>query len=184
MNGPQGIGVLYVRRRPGCGVEPLLHGGGQEGRLRPGTLPLALIAGLGAAAAVAAERQPDVLATLTRLGNRLWEGLRHIPGLRRNGSAGHHFPGILNVSLADLEGESLLLALDPLCVASGSACNAQSGEASAVLRSMGLTDLEAQAAIRLSPGVTTSDSDIDVAVRQFHSAVDHLRALTPLKHAG
>ena len=108
---------------------------------------------------------------LGRLCQRLWSGIEGIPGIRRNGSVDAHFPGILNVSMADLEGESLMLALEPLCVASGSACNSQSGEASSVLKSMGLSDLEAQGAIRFSFGHATAEADIDFAVERLRDAV-------------
>ena len=178
MYGPQGIGALFIRNRPGCGVKPLLHGGSQERRLRPGTLPLALVAGFGAAASAARNRQPQALERVARLGSRLWSGLEPIPGLQRNGSPDWHYPGILNVSLADIEGESLMLALEPVCVASGSACNSQSGEPSTVLRSMGLSDLEAQGAIRFSFGHNTDEADIDVAARRLVDAVARLRELS------
>jgi len=178
MYGPQGIGALFVRDRPGCGVRPLLVGGAQERRLRAGSLPLALIAGLGAAAEAARARQTEALATLDALCERLWSGIAGIPGIRRNGSAAAHFPGILSVSIADLEGESLMLALEPLCVASGSACNSQSGDVSSVLKAMGLSDLEAQGAIRFSFGHTTDPADIDFAVQRLKDAACHLRPVT------
>lgn len=178
MHGPQGIGALFIRNRTGCGVKPLLHGGSQERRLRPGTLPLALVAGFGAAATAARDRQPEALERVARLGSRLWSGLESVPGLQRNGSLDWHYPGILNVSLADIEGESLMLALEPVCVASGSACNSRSGEPSAVLRSMGLSDLEAQGAIRLSFGHNTAEADIDFAVRRLVDAAGTLRELS------
>ena len=178
MYGPQGIGALFIRSRPGCGVKALLHGGAQERRLRAGTLPLALVAGFGAAASAAAARGPEALDRVRTLGERLWSGIGDIPGLRRNGSAASHYPGILNVSVADIEGESLMLALEPVCVASGSACNSQSGEPSAVLRSMGLNDLEAQGAIRISFGHNTPEADIDFAARRLREAVARLRRLS------
>lgn len=178
MNGPQGIGALFIRSRAGCGVKPLLHGGAQERRLRPGTLPLALVAGFGAAASAARDRQPQALERVAWLGGRLWSGIESVPGLQRNGSPDWHYPGILNVSLADIEGESLMLALEPVCVASGSACNSQSGEPSTVLRSMGLSDLQAQGAIRFSFGHNTTEAEIDFAIRRLIDAVGRLRKLS------
>jgi cysteine desulfurase len=177
-HGPQGVGALYVANRPGCGVKPLFHGGAQERRLRPGTEPLALIVGFGVAARLAGRRMAADRERLAALCDRLWRGIEDLPGIRRNGSAAAHFPGILNVSVEDIEGESLLLALDPLCVASGSACNAQSGEASFVLRALGLTDLEAQSAIRFSFGRDTTSAHVDIAVQRYRTAVSALRAIT------
>ncbi|MEX2496852.1 MAG: aminotransferase class V-fold PLP-dependent enzyme, partial [Woeseia sp.] len=139
-HGPQGIGALYIADRPECHIQPLLHGGGQERRLRPGTLPVHQIVGFGEAAAIATERQSQDLAHLQALGDRLWRGLRKVPGVLRNGSESRSFPGILNVSVEGIEGESLMLALEPICVASGSACNSKSGEPSFVLRALGRDD--------------------------------------------
>jgi len=178
-HGPQGIGALYVADRPGCGVIPLMHGGSQERRLRPGTPPLALIVGLGAAARIAGVRMAQDHAHVQALAGRLLGGLAGVPGIRRNGSGSSSYPGIINVSAAGVEGESLMLALEPVCVSSGSACNSQSGEPSFVLRALGLSDREAQAAIRFSFGRDTSVEDIDFAVRRYISAVSRLRALAP-----
>lgn len=178
-HGPQGIGALYVADRPECQVWPVLHGGGQERRLRPGTLPVHQIVGFGEAAAIALERQPRDLAHLQGLHGRLWKGIRHIPGVLRNGSARDFFPGILNVSVADIEGESLLLALEPLCVASGSACNSKSAEPSPVLRALGRDDRAAQSAIRFSFGRFTRSSDVDAAIAGYSAAVQHLRGIMP-----
>jgi cysteine desulfurase len=83
------------------------------------------------------------------------------------------------VTAAGIDGESLMLALEPLCVASGSACNAQSGESSYVLRAMGLNDALAQSSIRFSFGRCTSDADIDAAIERYGWAVGHLRGLLP-----
>jgi cysteine desulfurase len=101
----------------------------------------------------------------------------------RNGSAEHAWPGILNVSVAGVEGESLLLALEPLCVATGSACNAQSGEPSSVLRALGLSDALAQSAIRFSFGRGTTEADIDFAIARYREAVAHLRRIMPADEA-
>jgi cysteine desulfurase len=78
-----------------------------------------------------------------------------------------------------VEGESLMLALEPVCVASGSACNATSGESSYVLRALGRSDEEAQSAIRFSFGRGTSLADIDRAVARLQWAIGHLRAMAP-----
>ncbi|HLU06632.1 MAG TPA: aminotransferase class V-fold PLP-dependent enzyme [Woeseiaceae bacterium] len=177
--GPQGIGALYLADRPECRIRPLFHGGGQERRLRPGTLPVHQVVGLGAAAAIAVERQPDDLAHAERLNARLWKGIRDVRGITRNGDPGHCFPGILNVSIDGIDGESLMLALEPLCVATGSACNSQSGEPSYVLRALKLTDRLAQSAIRFSFGRFTHESDIDAAIGVYTGAVDRLRSIMP-----
>lgn len=181
--GPQGIGALYVSDRPGCGVSTLQHGGSQERRRRAGTEPVALIAGFGEAANLAQTRREADLAHVGELCGRLWTAISALPGVRRNGSAEHHYPGILNVSAENVEGESLMLALEPLCVASGSACNAQSGDASFVLKAMGLRDLDAQAAIRFSFGRTSTKADIDGAAGIYAEALSQLRRFAPARAA-
>ncbi len=177
--GPKGIGALYVADRKGVHVDPLLHGGGQQRRLRPGTLPAQQIVAMGETAAIAAERMHDDLAHLTQLRDRLWAGIRDVQGLVVNGSLEHGFPGILNVSVEDIEGESLLLALEPLCVATGSACNSKSQEPSYVLRALGRSDDLAQSAIRFSFGRPTTADDVDTAARLYRDAVARLRVLAP-----
>ncbi len=177
--GPKGIGALYIADRPGCHVEPLFFGGGQQRRIRPGTLPVHLIAAFGLVAEIAAERMQDDLAHLQALHDRLWAGVSAVPGVVRNGSAEYAFPGILNVSVEDIEGESLLLALEPLCVATGSACNSLHKEPSYVLRALGRSDALAQSAIRFSCGRPTTSADVDFAVQRYRDAVGKLRSITP-----
>ena len=175
--GPKGIGALYIADN--AAIEPLMFGGGQQRRLRPGTLPVPLIAGLGQAAAVAADLIDADLIALAKLKAQLATGLRDIDGVYVNGPERDGYPGILNVGIADIDGESLLLALEPLCVATGSACNSQSTEPSYVLRSLGRSDAEAQSAIRFSFGRSTSSDDIQFAVAQYRSAVERLRSIAP-----
>lgn len=178
-HGPQGIGALYLADRPDVHIAPLLHGGGQERRLRPGTLAVHLVAGFGRAADCARQRMHDDLAHYRQLNDRLWRGISDLPGIHRNGDPAAAFPGILNVSADDVEGESLLLALEPLCVASGSACNSQTGEPSYVLRAMGRDDRLAQSAIRFSFGRCTRQAEVDFAVDRYRRAIGHLRAMAP-----
>ena len=180
--GPKGIGALYMADRPGCHVLPLFHGGGQERGLRPGTLPVHQIVGLGAAASLAQSRQVEDLVHLRGLEARLWSGIGNIPGILRNGSETESFPGILSVSIEGIEGESLMLALEPLCVASGSACNSRNSESSAVLRALGRDDALAQSAIRFSFGRDTTNDEIDLAIGCYADAINHLRAISP-QHA-
>jgi len=177
--GPKGVGALYVAERPGCYVDPLFYGGGQERRLRPGTLPVHQIVGLGATASLAKSRQARDLVHLHGLRDRLWSGLKQISGIIRNGSDTKSLPSILNVSIEGIEGESLMLALSPLCVSSGSACNSTHHESSYVLRALGRDDLLAQSAIRFSFGRSTTKDEIDLAIDFYTEAVSHLRAISP-----
>ena len=176
--GPKGIGALYIADRPGCHVEPILFGGGQQRRIRPGTLPTDLVAGLGMAAEVAGASIESDLRQLRERRLELWNGIRDIEGISLNGDP-DGFPGILNVSVADVEGESLLLALEPVCVATGSACNSKSQEPSYVLRAIGCSDSQAQSAIRFSVGRATTAEEVIFAAGRYRAAVARLRELAP-----
>lgn len=177
--GPQGVGALFVANRPDCNLLPIMFGGGQEKGLRPGTLPVHLIVGAGAAADLARKHMLADHAHVHELGKRLLQGIAKIPGVLRNGSSTMTYPGIVNVSIEHVEGESLMLALEPLCVASGSACNSLRGESSAVLRALGRSDELAQSAIRFSFGRGTTAAEIDFAIARLRSAVAHLRQIAP-----
>ena len=176
--GPKGIGALYIADRPGCHVEPILFGGGQQRRIRPGTLPTDLVAGLGMAADVASARMESDLRHLRERRRELWDGIRDIEGITLNGDP-DGFPGILNVSVEDVEGESLLLALEPVCVATGSACNSKNQEPSYVLRAIGRSDAQAQSAIRFSVGRSTTTEEVLFAADRYRNAVARLRDLAP-----
>jgi cysteine desulfurase len=177
--GPKGVGALFVADRPGCLVEPLIFGGGQQNGRRPGTLAVPLIAGFGAAANIARREMQEDHAHLRSLNDRLWQGIRSLDGVARNGAAEFTFPGILSVSIEDVEGESLLLALEPLCVATGSACNSKSQEPSPVLRALGRSDMLAQSAIRFSFGRPTATAEVDFAAARYRDAVGRLRDIAP-----
>ena len=177
--GPKGIGALYVADRPGCHVEPLLYGGGQQKSIRPGTLPVPMIIAFGQTAEIAMQKQAGDLEHVTKLRAALWEGIQAVEGLVLNGHETAHYPGILNVSVGDVDGESLLLDLEPLCVATGSACNSRIQEPSYVLRSMGRSDAEAEGAIRFSFGRMSTLEDVERAVELYVAAVSRLRQLAP-----
>ena len=175
--GPKGVGSLYIA--DGISIEPLMFGGSQQRRMRPGTLAVDLIAGLGEAASVSRRTMASDLSHLSALKQQLTRGLQDIDGLHINGPSEGGYPGILNVGVKDVEGESLLHALEPLCVATGSACNSQSLEPSYVLRAIGRSDLEAQSAIRFSLGRLTTPDDIETAISLYCQAVRKLRSMTP-----
>jgi cysteine desulfurase len=156
-----------------------MFGGGQERRLRPGTLPVHLIAAVGMAASVARQEMAANAQHVETMRNRLWSGISDMPGLLRNGPVESTIAGILNVSVDGVEGESLMLGMEPVCVASGSACNSTSGESSYVLRALGRDDRLAQSAVRFSFSHVTTAQEIDIAIGRFRWAVDHLRAISP-----
>lgn len=177
--GPKGIGALFIDREHLGRVEPLLFGGGQERGLRPGTLPTHQVIGLGVACRLARERGAEDRRRELALRERLAAALRPEPGVRLNADGPEAAGHILSVSVAGVEGESLFVALEPLAVASGSACASPTGEPSYVLRLLGRTAAEAQASVRFSFGRGTTVADIDAAAAHFIAAVRRLRADSP-----
>ncbi|HEX5420840.1 MAG TPA: cysteine desulfurase family protein [Gammaproteobacteria bacterium] len=171
--GPKGIGALYVRR--GLELEPLLHGGEQQGGLRPGTLPTHQIVGMGEAYRLA-DPAADGPA-LARLKARLWTGLASIEHVRLNGDSAAGAPHILNVAFSGVDAESLRLAIRGIAVSAGSACMAASAEASHVLSNMGLSAARASSSLRFSVGRFTDGREIDRAAERVAAEVARLRAL-------
>jgi len=164
LHGPKGVGALYVRQ--GVELEPLIHGGFQEGRLRAGTENVAGIVGLGAAADLA-RRSLHETGTLQNLRDRLETGVRAlIPKARLNGATDARLPNVLNLTLPDLRGESIVVAMDQrgIALSSGSACKSGSPDPTHVLLAMGRSPAEAHCAVRFSLSHQTGESDIEVAL--------------------
>ena len=180
MYGPKGIGVLYVRRKPRVRLEAQMHGGGHERGMRSGTLATHQIVGMGEAAHIAREGMELEAVRLKALRQRFWDGIKDIEEVHINGDDEHRLPGAMNVSIAFVEGESLIMSLKDLAVSSGSACTSASLEPSYVLRALGLNDELAHSSLRFSFGRFTTDDDVDAAVKQLRTAVEKLRELSPL----
>ena len=137
--GPKGIGALYVGRKPRVRMRALIDGGGQERGMRSGTLPTPLCVGLGEACRLAKLEMADEVVRLNALRDRFLNNLRdRLPEIYLNGDLDQRIPGILNISFAFVEGESLMMGIKELCVSSGSACTSASLEPSYVLRALGV----------------------------------------------
>ena len=162
--GPKGIGALYIRRKPRVRIQAQMHGGGHERGFRSGTLPTHQIVGMGEAFKVGFANLAAESARIEALRTRLWLGVSDMEEVHLNGSEDQHVPGIVNISFAFVEGESLIMALRDLAVSSGSACTSASLEPSYVLRALGLNDEMAHSSIRFSIGRFTSEKDIDTAI--------------------
>lgn len=165
---PAGIGALYVRR--GCALEPLLHGAGHEDGRRAGTESVVLAAGLGAAAALAADLAP--MAGVAALRERLWAGLQAGLGERvvRHGRAEQALPNTLNCSFIGHQGGTLLAAMPGIAASAGAACAAGQARPSPVLRAMGVPDPLARGSIRFSLGRDTTAAQIDQAIAAILAA--------------
>ena len=179
--GPKGIGSLYMKK--GVKIHNLIHGGAQERRKRAGTENIPAIVGYGKAAEMAKENMENHIAELTRLRNKLIEGvLERIPHTRLNGHRTNRLPGNANFSFEFIEGEGILLLLDQLGIAasSGSACTSGSLDPSHVLMSIGLTHEWAHGSLRLTVGDFTTDEDIDYILENLPGVIERLRSFSPL----
>ncbi len=169
-HGPKGVGALYIKR--GIELEPLVHGGGQEGGLRAGTENVPAIVGLGKAAELALHALRD-FGEVKRLRDRLESGIRGlVPAARLNGHPEKRLPNLLNLTLPGLRGESLVIALDQhgISLSSGSACKSGSPDPTHVLIAMGKSDADAHCAVRFSLSHYTTEDDINETV----SALAHV----------
>ena len=173
--GPKGVGALYVA--PRATLAPQLHGGEQERSLRAGTLATHQIVGMGKAYELAdpAGEAPRLAA----LRERLWQALATIDGVRRNGDPARCAAHVLNATFPGVDGESLRFALGDVAVSAGSACAADSPEASHVLTGMGLSDVLAASSLRFSVGRFTAEDEVLAAAARVKIAVERLRALAP-----
>ncbi|MDB5391075.1 MAG: iscS [Planctomycetaceae bacterium] len=175
---PQGIGILYVRQRaPRIQIEPLFDGGGHEGHLRSGTLPVPLIVGLGVACQIAQDELTTESQRLSELSLRLRNGLnQRLAGLTFNGPVGAtRLPGNVHVSVAGINGVALLANLREIAVSSGSACTTADPEPSHVLRAIGIPEALSLASIRFGLGRETTTDQIDFTISYFAEIVTRLR---------
>jgi cysteine desulfurase len=170
--GPKGIGALV--KRPEVPLAPQLHGGGQEGGLRAGTLAVPLIVGLGEAVDLALADSESRRQRLGALSQRLWQGLAALGDLRRNGHPEQRLAHNLNVCIGGVDGQRLhRLLRRSLAVSSGSACS--QGSPSHVLAALGRSRSEAAASIRFGLGRSTGPAEIDAAIDAVAAAVAELR---------
>jgi len=175
--GPKGIGALYVRkRRPRISLQPLVHGGGQEGGLRSGTLPAPLIVGFARALELCLANLETEAARLTLLREALWTRLSDaLEGIACNGSRERRLPGNLNVSFAGVNAEQLLVALSDVALSSGSACASGRGEPSHVLEALGLPEAAARSSLRFGIGRSNDAEEIEWVAKRLVEAVGALR---------
>ncbi|CAN5579455.1 cysteine desulfurase family protein [soil metagenome] len=174
--GPKGIGLLFLRR--GTVLLPQLQGGSQERYRRAGTENVAGAVGMAVALELAVGERAQTTARLAALRDRLRDAVVGVPGVELTGHPRRRLPGHLSVIVRDTAGEAMVLALDleGVYASVGSACTTGSLEPSHVLTAMGYPDDEARGSLRLSLGRTTTDDDVERAVRIVPSTIARLRA--------
>ena len=179
-HGPKGVGFLYVKQ----GVRPasLIEGGAQERGRRAGTENVAGIAAMATALEEAVANMADNAARMTKLRDRIIDGLGKIPHSALNGDAEHRLPGNVNFCFEGIEGESLLLLLDDKGIeaSSGSACTSGSLDPGHVLLAIGRVHDVAHGSLRLSIGETLTEAEADHIVRAVADVVAQLRSFSPV----
>jgi cysteine desulfurase len=181
IHGPKGIGALYVRK--GTVVRSLVHGGGHERNIRSGTENVPGMVGMGKACEITMRDFDRNVAHMTRLRDKLMDGLLKIESSRLNGPRGAlRSPNNVNISYSFVEGESMVLLLDMqgIEVSTGSACSSKSLEPSHVLLSCGLPAEEAHGSLRMTNSKYTTEEDVDQVINTLPGVVARLREMSPL----
>jgi len=181
LNGPKGIGFLYIRK--GVKIRSFVHGGAQERKRRAGTENVPGIVGYGAAAERAQKSMADRSAAEIKVRDHLIARLTgEIPYSRLNGDPVKRLPNNVNISFQFIEGESMLLMLDSkgICASSGSACTSGSLDPSHVLMAIGLPHEIAHGSLRLTLSEETTMEDADYVVENLKEIVAYLRSMSPL----
>lgn len=173
--GPKGVGVLYKKKD--IKLEPVFFGGGQEKKLRPGTLNTPLIVGMGKAVEMIKKKDSK---NVTELRDLLIRKVQKIEGSSLNGPKTERLPNNVNFSFSGVEGESLVMLLDQkgIATSTGSACSSKTLEPSHVLRAMGLPDLEAHSSLRVSLGRSTTIKDVEYFLINLKEAIKRLREIS------
>lgn len=181
INGPKGIGFLYVRK--GVKIRSFIHGGAQERKRRAGTENVPGIVGYGAAAKRAADTMEKRTKKEIELRDYMIDRiLKEVPYCRLNGDSVKRLPNNVNISFQFIEGESLLIMLDMegIAASSGSACTSGSLDPSHVLLAIGLPHEIAHGSLRLTLGEDTTKKDVDFTVDKIKGIVERLRSMSPL----
>lgn len=180
LNGPKGIGFLYIRS--GVKIRSLIHGGAQERSRRGGTENVPAIVGFGVAVERALRIMEEKTAKEIELRDYLIKRLEEIPYCRLNGHPIKRLPNNVNVSFAFIEGESLLIMLDMkgICASSGSACTSGALDPSHVLLAIGLKHEEAHGSLRMTLSEENTKEELDTVVEAIKESVQKLRAMSPL----
>lgn len=181
INGPKGIGCLYIRK--GLKLRSFIHGGAQERKRRAGTENVPGIVGYGKAAELAMTTMKERTAGEREVRDYMIEKIKkEVPYCRLNGHPVLRLPNNVNFSFRFIEGESLLIMLDMegICASSGSACTSGSLDPSHVLLAIGLPHEIAHGSLRLTIGEETTKEDVDFVVEKIKGIVERLRNMSPL----
>ena len=164
--GPKGVGALFINKSKK--IKPLFFGGSQEKNVRPGTLPVPLIVGLGEASKIASEKMESDFNYILKLKNLLLNEIKkEIPDVIINGDFKNRIPGNLNLSFPCIEGQSIVTSLSKVAASSGSACSSSVPKPSHVLLDIGLNKQLIQSSIRIGIGRFNTEDEILIAAENI-----------------
>jgi cysteine desulfurase len=182
INGPKGVGALYIKK--GMEIEPFIYGGGQEDGMRSGTENVASIVGFGKACQLAKENIQENISHLKNLQEKLITlVLKEIPYTTLNGDKIQRIPNNAHFTFLGVNGEDLIIKLDEngIAASTGSACSVHVQKESHVLRAMGFSHDQITGSLRLTVGILNTESEIEKTVEILKKVVKELRGFSPLK---
>ncbi|MGE0792963.1 MAG: cysteine desulfurase family protein [Candidatus Woesearchaeota archaeon] len=180
INGPKGIGCLFVKK--GILLESIIYGGGQENNLRSGTENVPLIVGFAKALEIVTNEKEENFKHVKELQKKLIDDLLKIPETKLNGSLEKRLPNNVNISFLNVEGESIILMLneEEIYVSTGSACSSKSLEPSHVLLALGLPHELAHSSIRFTLNKFNTIEEVKIVVEKIKEIVEQLRKMSPM----
>ena len=182
INGPKGVGALYIKN--GIKVNPFIYGGGQENGLRSGTENVASIVGFGKACQLAKDNmKPNNLHLQNLRDELISEVMQRIPHVNLNGHQQKRLPNNVHFTFFGVNGEDLIIKLDEngIAASTGSACSVRVQKESHVLKAMGFSHDQITGSLRLTVGISNTESEIKKTIEILKKVVDELRAFSPLK---
>ncbi|MFC1656736.1 cysteine desulfurase family protein [Patescibacteria group bacterium] len=179
--GPKGVGILYIKE--GTLIQPVIQGGGQEKDIRSGTENIPSIVGFAKALSLTQSERNKESQRLIKLRNYFINELLKFPKTCLNGHAKKRLPNNVNISVLDIEGESILLYLDEkgVAISTGSACHAHDLEPSHVIRGIGRSQDAAHGSLRFTMGKSTTKKDLDYVLKVLPNIISKLRTMSPIK---
>ncbi|MFI5405975.1 MAG: cysteine desulfurase family protein [Nitrososphaerales archaeon] len=182
INGPKGVGALYIKK--GIEIIPFIFGGGQENGMRSGTENVASIVGFGKACQLAQENiKQNILHMQNIRNNLITKVMKEIPLVKLNGHSDQRIANNAHFTFLGVNGEDLIIKLDEhgIAASTGSACSVRVQKESHVLKAMGFSHDQIAGSLRLTVGVSNTDSEIEKTVEILKKVVKELRAFSPLK---
>lgn len=180
--GPKGVGALYLKSKfPKIRLTPRVDGGSQERGFRAGTLNVAGIVGLGKACAIARAEMGPETARIKELRDRLYNGIiSGLPEVKLNGDPENRIANNLNITIKNVNSDSLLIAIKEIAISTGSACSSESVETSHVLKAIGLDDRHKHSSLRFGLGRFTTAEEIEYVICKVVEKAKKLRDISPL----